>query len=368
MNQYKIYVYAICKNEEQFVERWMDSVSEADGVIVTDTGSTDDTVKKLREKGAIVYEETISPWRFDKARTISLNHIPEDADICVCNDLDEIFEPGWRSKLESAWQPQYTRARYLFACEHHLDGTPSKFHSMEKIHRRHDFRWVHPVHEILEYSGTDPDRTIQIDNLILHHYPDLSKSRSQYLPLLELSVKENPKDDRAMFWLGREYMYYGKFRQCIETLQKHLALPSALWNEERSASMRFIAQSFDALNERQSAIQWLFRAIAECPHIREPYVALCKIGYLEENWPLVYAMAEKGLSITYKSDSYLSQLDSWGPSLYDYGAISAYRLGLYEESIEYAKKACELSPDDERLHANLRLIQSKLDESKKGAF
>ena len=35
----KIYVYAICKDEKAFADRWMDSMSEADGVYVLDTGS-----------------------------------------------------------------------------------------------------------------------------------------------------------------------------------------------------------------------------------------------------------------------------------------------------------------------------------------
>ena len=73
---------------------------------------------------------------------------------------------------------------------------------------------------------------------MLNHYPDTSKPRTQYLPLLELSAQENPNDDRTMFWLGREYMYYGMHEKCISTLKKHLALPSAVWDEERSASMR----------------------------------------------------------------------------------------------------------------------------------
>ena len=36
----KVCVYAICKNESQFVERWMASMGEADAVVVLDTGST----------------------------------------------------------------------------------------------------------------------------------------------------------------------------------------------------------------------------------------------------------------------------------------------------------------------------------------
>lgn len=97
--------YAICKNESQFVDRFMDSMSEADYVCVLDTGSSDDTVKKLRARGAIVGETVVSPWRFDTARNESLGLIPADADICCAIDLDELFHPGWRAALERAWQP-----------------------------------------------------------------------------------------------------------------------------------------------------------------------------------------------------------------------------------------------------------------------
>ncbi len=114
MSIYKICVYVICKNEEQFVDRWMDAVSEADMVIVTDTGSNDNIVQKLRERGAVVYNETISPWRFDAARNIAMDHIPENVDICVSNDLDEVFEKGWRQELENAWRPHYTRALSVY--------------------------------------------------------------------------------------------------------------------------------------------------------------------------------------------------------------------------------------------------------------
>ena len=75
MGNYKVCVYAICKNEEPFVDRWMDSMSEADRVLVLDTGSEDRTVERLRARGAEVTVETISPWRFDRARNRSLEQI-----------------------------------------------------------------------------------------------------------------------------------------------------------------------------------------------------------------------------------------------------------------------------------------------------
>ena len=44
MNKYKVCVYAICKNEEKFVQRWVESMKEADEIYVLDTGSTDNTI------------------------------------------------------------------------------------------------------------------------------------------------------------------------------------------------------------------------------------------------------------------------------------------------------------------------------------
>mgnify|MGYP000419239246 CR=1 FL=1 len=62
------------------------------------------------------------------------------------------------------------------------------------------------------------ERETTVDEVTLNHYPDKNKSRSSYLPLLELSVKEDPEDDRNVHYLGREYMYYGKWNECIDTL------------------------------------------------------------------------------------------------------------------------------------------------------
>lgn len=114
MSRLKICVYAICKNEEQFVDRWVDSMSEADMITVTDTGSTDNTVKKLKQRGVKVFREDVKPWRFDKARNIALSHIPEDVDICVSTDLDEVFKKGWRKSLDKVCNKSHRSTSLCF--------------------------------------------------------------------------------------------------------------------------------------------------------------------------------------------------------------------------------------------------------------
>ncbi|OCN02583.1 glycosyltransferase [Caproicibacter fermentans] len=354
-------VYAITKNEEQFVDRWMDAVSEADLVVVADTGSTDRTVEKLRARGAQVYREEIKPWRFDAARNAAMDHIPEDVDICVPNDLDEVFEKGWREKLEAVWQPDLTRVKYLFTYSYKENGTPDKQYMMEKIHCRKGFRWIHPVHELLSYSGGRPEKSVWVPGLILNHYPDLSKPRSQYLPLLELSAKENPEDDRVIFWLGREYLYYKRYDESIATLRRYLDMPSAVWTEERCAAMRFISQCLAEQKKPDEAKEWLYRAIGECPSVREPYYYMANLAYLQGDWFLLFDMCEQALTIKNRSGSYLLEPRCWGSFFYDYGSIACYRLGLYQKSLEYARSAAELSPDDPRIRRNLELIRAMAD-------
>jgi len=357
MSIYNIAVYAICKNEAHYVDQWMDSMGEADEIYVTDTGSTDDTVEKLRNRGAIVNSINLNPWRFDVARNISLSFVPKEIDICVCTDLDERLEPGWRDLLEKAWTAQTTRLKYMYTWNFNPDGTPGVTFWYEKIHQRQYFRWVHPVHEVLQYYGAEPDIYSLEEKIQLNHYPDPTKSRGQYLTLLEMSVKEAPDDDRSMHYLGREYMFHEMWDNCIDTLQKHIQMPTAFWKDERSASMRFIARAYKAQNYLKESKNWLYRSIAEASYLREPYVEMAQLAYEEKDWPEVFHMVESALKIKDKSASYINEASSWDYTIYDLGALSCYELGLYEKSLNYATKAAEMAPDNQRLQTNLEFIK-----------
>ena len=98
----KICVYAICKNEEKFVDRWVEALKdEADYVVVLDTGSTDSTFEKLKAYEPFVtvkqydYFKESGIFRFDRARNDSMKLIPNDTDICVVFDLDQVPQSGW---------------------------------------------------------------------------------------------------------------------------------------------------------------------------------------------------------------------------------------------------------------------------------
>ena len=357
-----VVVYAICKNESQFVERWMNSMSEADKIVVLDTGSSDDTVNRLRSKGAYVKEQKIIPWRFDTARNISLSLVPDDADICVCTDLDEVFDKGWRKSLEKVWKDGVTRANYRYTWRFTKEGKEGVVFWAEKIHSRHGYKWTHPVHEVLEWCGDGVQgNMVTAEGVQLNHYPDFSKPRSQYLPLLELSVKEDPDDDRNMHYLGREYMYNSMWDDCIKTLKLHLSMPKATWRDERAASMRYIAKSYLMKNDKNSAMNWYLQSIIEAPYLREPYVDTALMLYNENEWNGVLYFTDCALKISERPKTYICEEASWGGLPHDIRSIAFYNIGQYHEAVKEAEKALSFYPDNVRIKNNIDIIRNKIE-------
>lgn len=345
----KVAVYTIAKNEEQFVERWAESCKEADYRFILDTGSTDNTVAAASALGIEVAVAAISPWRFDTARNISLGLLPADIDICIALDMDEVLVEGWREELEKI-KPETTRPRYQYTWSWNGDD-PGLVYGGDKIHRRHGYRWKHPVHEVIV-----TDRSTEIQEwtkLEIHHHPDNAKSRGQYFPLLELAVAEDPTDDRNQYYLAREYFFNGMLDKAAETFVKHLSNPKATWGPERAASYRYLAKCVPML-----AKDYLLGAIKEAPGRREALVELAQYYYKEQDWRMCKATALEAISITEKPLDYLCEEFAWGGLPYDLLAISCYNIGDKKMAYRYGGIALGFNPEDDRLARNMDFYRS----------
>jgi glycosyltransferase involved in cell wall biosynthesis len=345
MSKIKISVYAISKNEEKFVQRFCESAKEADEILILDTGSTDNTVSIARQSGAKVHECLISPWRFDIARNTALSLVDKNIDVCISLDLDEVLEPGWRQEIEQLWKDGVNRISYKFYWGH-----GKEFYST-KIHSRKGFRWHHPVHEYIV-----PDRVSEkyasTNKRLVTHYPDATKSRGQYLDLLELAVKEDPRCPRNAFYYARELTYYSKWDEAIIALEKYLGLPEALWKEERCYAMRLLGKSY-LYKADSKAEGWFIKACAEAPQTREPWVDLSDYYLKFDKFKDTLYYAEKALTITNRQFNYVEDPSAWGYKPYDLIAVSSWFLGDREKAILNGKKAIELNSSDERLRNNL---------------
>lgn len=355
MENIKVCVYAICKNEEKFIDRWMASVSEADYVAVLDTGSTDNSLEKLKSYPAIVKQELIVPWRFDTARNKALSLVPDDASICVSVDMDEVLLPGWHEKLISAWTDDTTAAQCRFVWHFNEDGSEGGVFWPIRIHHKSDYTWTHSIHEVLNFTGDRPQKVISIPDIQFNHLPDVTKSRD-YLSLLKNAVNEDPHNARDLFYLGREYLYHREWQPCIQTLNTYLTLSK--WNEERCAAYRFIAKAYIGLKQNRDAVSALKKAVQEAPYIRESFIDLAAIYYAQKDWQKTAYYIDKSLKIPMPSHGFINEGYAWDATPYDYGSIAHFHLRHYELSLAYATKCLEYSPEDTRFADNVKFIQN----------
>ena len=344
----KVAVYTIALNEVKFVKPWYESAKDADYLLIADTGSTDKTVELAQKLGINVINIGVKPWRFDDARNASLAALPLDIDYCIALDMDEVLIDGWREELEKAHKEGWTRPRYQYTWNWKEDGTPGLQYGGDKIHTRKGYRWKHPVHEVLV---TNQSNEIQgWISLEIHHHADNSKSRSQYMPLLQQAVLEDLSDDRNAFYFARELFFHNQKEKAIREFERHLSLPKAKWPPERAASMRYLARLMDTSLDKE---EWLKKAVREAPNRREAFVELSEFYHDQKRWEECLIAAENALSITEKPMEYLCEEFAWGHMPYDFAALAAYNLGNMEKALTYGTKAVELNPDELRLQSNL---------------
>ena len=343
----KIAVYTIAKNEEAFVQRWYNSAKEADHLLILDTGSTDDTYALAYGMGIDIHQQVFSPWRFDHARNHALSLLPDDIDLCIALDMDEVLQPGWREALETFLKtnPTVNRPRYKYIWSWNPDGTEGLTYAGDKIHSNTDYTWKHPVHEVLKPLNGEQQGFVP--GLEIHHHPDSSKSRSQYLPLLKLAVEEDPRDDRNQFYLARELYFHGDYTLAQYHFSRHLDI--SVWNPERAASHRYLAKMVP-----EAADFHLYRAIAEDPSRRESWVALAQYYYDKHNWLACRNAASMALAIKDKPLDYLCEADAWGWLPHDLMAIASYHLGDKATAWHHGGEAVRLNIGDDRLRDNLK--------------
>ena len=95
----KVTLYAIAKNEEKNIEKFLKNAKKFSDVVVVDTGSTDNTVQLLKDAGIKVYEhpQTREEFDFSVARHQALSYVKTDWAFALDfnENIDEFFQDGF---------------------------------------------------------------------------------------------------------------------------------------------------------------------------------------------------------------------------------------------------------------------------------
>lgn len=354
----KICVYAICKDEDKFVDQWFENVRTADYIAVLDTGSQPEFWDKLKgwqeklnsEAGyekVILQQKVITPWRFDVARNESMKLIPADADLCICTDFDELLYGQWADILRERWNGE-SRVMYQYAWTHTANGLPAKIFTYDKCHANDGKHfWKYPVHECVSIGTLEQDleeirNGLYINDIVpfLEHFPDQEKQRQQdYGELLKLRKQEFPDEVFSYTYLLSQKFWEHKYQEVVD-FSLNEAVP-AIWSRRYAdqASMPdvflYTGDAYRALGDFAKAAEFHSMAIASLPNARD--------GYLGLAWDYVYmgrardAIDEvhKGLLYGVKMSLWCEREFSWTYMPYVILAVAYTLLGVPNTANEY---------------------------------
>lgn len=343
----KIAVYTMAKNEATHVERFVKTTEGADCVVVTDTGSTDGTPDLLRDHGIVVQTARIIPWRFDTATNVALAHVPDDIDVCVKLDLDEVLftQSGrhWRDEIEKLAKENVCQYMYWYTWKWHVSGkVPAVRFRTGNIHRRAGFIWRHPGHAALCQYGK-PGEIVQCQDLEVHHYM-VSKSRPNYMSVLEQAVRECPCP-RTLFYLGREHFFGESNKDASALFEKYLNHPDSRWKAERAEAMRMLGVIYGRTRAPNQALAWLSRAAAEYPGTREIWFELTRHFTSIGDMDGAYWAGKKTLRVVDRDPEFTTNSgDAWSSIPFLITAKAAMAVGRPEEAKNMINGALKIDP------------------------
>ena len=367
MKHRKMCVYAICKNESKFVNRFMDAVEkeiDPKDVYILDTGSTDDTVDLFKKRGVNIDVKNYDKFYFDVARNDSLEMIPKDKgyEVYICLDLDDVIQPGFVEQIDKLWEDDTKQLQYDYLYLVDEKDNPIVVFKNGHIHSKDNWTWVNPIHEVLHYQSNDY-KTVISEELKIIHRPDPYKSREFYLDLLEEHIAKNPTDTRNLYLLAREYVNRGKYQQCLETSHQYLNC-YVTYNPEICKVMCYLARSYRGLKWYEESVYWANRAIETYPNLRDGFFEKMAAYYYADKFNEAIEAGNQALELTEPDGQIYSDSSGWDGSIYDYLSLCYYRIGDYENAIKMVDLDIEQNPNIQRLKDNRDLYVKALEQQK----
>ena len=299
-----ITVYAICKNEKEFLDRWLAwTTAEADHVCILDTGSTDGTWELLQARAAqkenlIVGQAEINPWRFDVARNKSMELIPKDTNIWFMADLDEVIkEPGWAKDIKDNWTPLFERGRFTY--NRQVDEHDNILKQMEefRVHSRKWHTWINVVHEALINDSKNKYFNYSIStplHFVVWHYPHKEK-QVDYAELCERHLELYPDDALMELQLAIEYEIKKDWENASRHFMNLIKHPVGIQDFELARCCAGIGRILTIKNDRFNALNYYREGRLICPTLFDNYIYAADIFYCAQQYAQAVKLIEEGL-------------------------------------------------------------------------
>jgi glycosyltransferase involved in cell wall biosynthesis len=358
----EISVAIITKNEANVLPKLLKSLAGITDIVILDTGSTDKTVEIAKQAGCRVFEvgdkfkikatqQNYNDWveKFGYKPSFKIDqgyfHFSNARNYAASlAENDWVFQPDADEIVE--WNLE--KVKEIIQNEDHLEYRFCYQYEPNGVCRKSKLRWTKWVHEIHEnIPGQTPKPPKFVDFIYHHHYQEPKLERGNYLPGLELSVLENPRDDRNVYYLAREYFYRQEYAKAIKMFE--VAVEINNWPPEKGQALIFKAQCHAALGEDEKAIQCFYQSIAVHNIRREPFWELGNFYKAKGEWnkAITYHLAATG--VPFQAQGYLNSKELYSWKVEDSLAFLYGKIGDYKKSKEHWLKALKFNPPKEVL-------------------
>lgn len=282
-NKMKVTLYAICRNEEKNVQKFIENSKKFYDTVVVDTGSTDNTVQLLRDAGITVYEhsQTKEEFDFSVARNKALSYVKTDWAFSL--DFNEDVGDFFPDNLDFIAND--------LTCFRHLrfddtgEGDPKQSQEVHtRFHRTKNYKWANAVHEVPHFK---PTKKFPVESSVessIKITKKINRSISKELFYLSICEREQEKDSKNWYYTWFIFNHYYKTQNITKSLeygQSFLNASEAYFNSFRIEV--FIKCSILLLNsgDLQKAANYAFHAVSESMNMGEPYLSRA-FSYLTE--------------------------------------------------------------------------------------
>jgi len=346
----------IVKNEEDVIERCLESVKDiADEIIVVDTGSTDNT-KEIVE----TFTEKIFDFNwiddFSAARNYSFSLAKMDFILWL--DADDIILQEDRKKLlqlKGSLNNQVDIVMMKYNVGFDEDGNVTLSYFRERLSKRtNNNKWIEPVHEYLEISGN-----IINSNICITHKKEHEAVKGRNLSIYEKLISKGEElTVRGINYYARELYYNEKYDRAIEYFNLFLDSEKG-WVEDNISACFNLSKCYGYINNKKKMIKTLLRSFEyDTPRAE----ICCEIGryYLDKNF------YEKAI-FWYKLASELEEpKESWGFISHDYWGyipniqlcVCYDKLGNRDAAIKYNNRAGEYKTNDYSVGYNKKYFEN----------
>jgi len=224
----------IVKNEEVLLAQCLESVKEADEIVIVDTGSEDRTVELAKLYTDKVYTDYKWEDSFCKARNYAKSKVT--AQYCLSIDADEILH-DWQAVREAVAVAEQRHAKAIDVTMIASDNGqeflyPRLFKNVPEVY------WMGNIHNHLSVNGEGLSRVRITHGFSPAHLLDPQRA----FRILKKEVNSRPDAVREMFYLGREYFYKNEYEECVKMMGKYVQLDRYL--PQKAEAFLIMAKSY----------------------------------------------------------------------------------------------------------------------------